>query len=235
MKRRLVIAPSRLDQETVTLTDDERHYLTRVLRLQPGDPIELRDGHGRAADGTLLASQCDISRDLVRNLPTFGACPVHLAFALPKGRRLDTLLEKATELGAAAFHPVITERTVARPTEAKDRWTRLIEAAVRQSGAAWTPTVHAPIPLADLLARPFDGLKLVAHPDAASPLRAAVPTTASQCLVLTGPEGGFDAAELTAAETAGFVPFQLGDAILRAETAPLAILTILRHRFGDLG
>lgn len=230
------MAPERLvPGGTVALTPDEWRYLARALRLVVGARLEIRDGVGGRYDGTLSPGRTLKIGDR-EELPAPAGIAVHLAFAPPKGRRLDWLLEKSAELGAHALWPVYTERTVRRDTAAAARWTRKLQAAARQCGAAHTPLLHPPRELSDLLGDlpPVDVL-LAADPGATAGIAAALAgRTPSSALVLTGPEGGLSDDERQTLRTAGFAPFALGDAILRAETAPLTALTILRHLFGDL-
>ena len=232
---RLVVEPERLLTGLLVLTPDEAHYLRRVRRLGAGDAVEVRDGAGRRCPATLEGATALRLGEWERLPPPPGTA-VHLAFAPPRGQRADLLLEKATELGAAAFHPIVAERSVRRDEGAVERYERLVRAAARQCGTAYTPLVHPAQSLGAFLAAPPEGLRLVASPDAAAALRDVLPAAAPEAaVVLTGPEGGFSRAELAAATAAGFVPFRLGDLVLRAETAPLVALTLLRHRFGDLG
>jgi 16S rRNA (uracil1498-N3)-methyltransferase len=146
------------------------------------------------------------------------------------------ILEKGTELGATALHPVYTERSVRKLTPLKSRWQRVVQAAARQCDAAYLPELWEPVSFESFLALPFDGLRLLATPKAGARLVDLLPANPpSRVLALTGPEGGFSEAELSAAHAAGFDFWDLGSQILRAETAPFVALTILRHTLSDLG
>lgn len=231
--RRLVVAPDRLGSETLALDAAESRYLRNVLRMKAGDPIELRDGAGHRCTGR-LADKRTIQLGPLEALPPDTGVAVHLCFAPPKHKRLDLLLEKAVELGAAALHPVYCERSVRRDS-AEERWLRVVREAARQCAAARTPELSGGRPLRALIeSPPAVALRLVADPEAPDRLGAVLPDAVDSVAVLTGPEGGLTAAELEAATAAGWRPFRLGDRILRAETAPIAALAILRHRFGDL-
>ena len=232
---RLVVAEERLRFSDLVLSTDEAHYVLRVRRHRVGDVVEVRDGVGGRFSATVV-SATTLRLGPRELLPPPTGTPVHLAFAPPKGQRADVLFEKATELGVAAFHPIVAERSVRRDEGPSERFERLVLAAARQCSASFTPPVHPALSLAAFLADPPATLRLVASPDAEQPLRSVLPATSpASVVVLTGPEGGFSSAELAAATAAGFVPFHLGDLVLRAETAPLVALTLLRHRFGDLG
>ncbi len=234
---RLIVGSGRLTGGVLPLTAGELHYLRRVRRLRDGALIDVCDGQGARCDGVLQGADLELSS--VESLPMPAGPPVELWFAPPKGDRLDWLLEKATELGAAVLRPVLCERSVRAPSaDAVERWERIVQAASRQCGCAWEPIVLAPVPLnvslADRVVEPTDlGLVLAVG---GPPLRQVLPTEAPTRLrVLTGPEGGLTDGEVAAAERAGFARCGLGPTILRAETAPLTVLALLRHRFGDLG
>ena len=148
---RLLVPVTRLPAGSggkLALEPSESHYLCRVRRMSPGDPVEIRDGAGGRYNGRLLdeVTVTLSQRETVTEAPSV---PVHLAFAPPKGRRIDTLLEKATELGAAGFQPVYTTRSVVKNTRGLDRWRRVIQAAVKQNGAPIEPLIHEPAELTE--------------------------------------------------------------------------------------
>ncbi len=230
---RLVVDAARLGGDQLALDPDEAKYLERVLRLRPGDVIEVRDGLGGSYEARLTGPG-RLALGEKRALPEPAGARVHLAFAPPKGKRVDVLLEKATEIGACAFHPVTTRRSVRKGGD-EARWQRVVRAAAAQCGVAHEPVVHATRGLDGFLANlPDAPLRLIADPAAARPLSSCL-DAADAAVILTGPEGGFTPQELSDAQASGFAPFALGPNILRAETAPLVALTIVRHRLGDLG
>jgi 16S rRNA (uracil1498-N3)-methyltransferase len=203
----------------------------QVLRLQPGDALRLFDGRGgewRArlhAMGKREASAEAIEHDAAeRELPV----AVTLALAMPAGDRMDFVVEKATELGAAAIQPLTSERSVLRlagerADKRRAHWRSIAIAACEQCGRNRVPEIGAPRALGEWLAAlpPSAGTRcLLAWRDAA-PWTSA---TEGPVLVLSGPEGGFTDAEEDAARARGFVPTSLGARVLRADTAPLAAL-----------
>lgn len=218
------------------LEPEEAHYLLHVLRLQRGAQLEVRDGRGGAWNATVADNNVlELSERTV--LPPLLGVGVVLAFAPPRGGRMDILLEKATELGASALQPIWAARSVRKDSGNPGRWSRVVAAAARQCGVSSLPDVAKPMSFDEaLVAYAGTELKLVAVPGAAEPLREVLPKgPVEQAVVLTGPEGGFTPAELDAAMAAGYRAFHLGTATLRAETAPLVALALLRHRYGDLG
>ncbi len=242
---------------TVALPDGAARHV-QVLRMQPGETVTLFDGRGGQFEAVIArmgrsevlvqvgahdASECE------------AAVAVHLALGMPANERMDWLVEKATELGAASIQPLLTERTVLRlagerAAKKQAHWQAIAVAACEQCGRNRVPLVH-PVqtlagwnppegaarwmlslaagaqPLADALAGvPGDGLAQRANarsgasaPGAGSPAAGVV--------LLSGPEGGLAAAEEAAARALQFAPVSLGARVLRAETAPLAVLAAL--------
>ena len=218
----------------VFLPPGESHHAAHVLRLTAGATVELFDGRGARARGRVV----DVARRevcvAVDAVERTGARPgprVHLAFATPKGNRLDWLLEKATELGAASLRPVTFERSVAgaaKPTPARrDRWLGHCIAAAKQAGLDFLPDLGDPVPLAALLDRPSDALWIVGDlGDGAVPFADALSRRAPRqdILILVGPEGGLTGAERDRVVAAGFTPVRIGRTTLRIETAAVALL-----------
>jgi 16S rRNA (uracil1498-N3)-methyltransferase len=220
----------------VRLPAAEAHHAAHVLRLAPGDAVELFDGRGACA----LAHLTKVHRSEVRaavdelRAPRPRPAPlIHLAFAVPKGRRLDWLLEKATELGVASLRPVIFERSVAGgagPSPGRlRRWMGRCIAAAKQSGLDFLPAVEAPLALAGHLAAAATGIRLYGDPAAdALPIRQAVHGQAGGArtyYIVVGPEGGLTDGERAALRQANCTPVRLGNAVLRVETAALALVS----------
>lgn len=205
----------------------------QVLRLQPGAALHLFDGRGGEWLAQLLAVgrrtarvQVDAPVTPVAELPV----AVTLAIGVPANDRMDRLVEKATELGVAAIQPLTTERSVLRlhGERAAARcahWQAIAAAACEQCGRARVPTVAAWATLAEWLARPcaFDSRWMLSTGPQAAAVAACRPP-GTTLAVLSGPEGGFAAAEVAAARAAGFEEVGLGPRVLRADTAPLALL-----------
>ena len=209
----------------------------QVLRLQPGASITLFNGEG----GEWTASVARMTRSAVEvTLQAHDAVEreapraVHLAVALMAAERLDWLIEKGTELGAAGFIPLLAERSSLRLTGERAarklaHWRAVAVAACEQSGRNRVPDVAEPVALPDWLAAgpPHTGpcwmLALDAPSQPLAEAAAAWPADAPLTL-LSGPEGGFSPQEAAAARAAGCTPVSLGARVLRAETAPLAAL-----------
>lgn len=226
-------------QENPALTGDEARHLSQVLRMKPGDPVIVFDGHGRRAAAEILS----VSRDRVplklgEILPSRPPQPaITLAQAIPKGKNMDLIVQKSVELGIAAIQPLVTRYTVVQPGDGKsEKWRRNALEACKQCGQDTLPEIAEPLSFDRWIATQVDapGLKLIASlAPGARPLRTVLrenpATTASTLLI--GPEGDFSAEETTAALAAGFLPISLGSIVLRVETATLFCLSALRYEF----
>ena len=208
----------------------------QVLRLQPGSAITLFNGDGgqwSASVTRMGRSDVEVAIGSYDNLEREAARAVHLAVGMPANERMDWLVEKATELGAASIQPIAAARSVLklsgeRAAKRQQHWQSIAISACEQCGRNRVPLVHAPLALADWLKTgSIDGQRLVLSLRQGSrPLRQAVGAD-SPVWVLHGPEGGLTAQEEDAAIAAGFAPASLGARVLRAETASVAALALL--------
>ena len=225
------------------LTGDEARHLAQVLRIQPGAVITVFDGEGRRAPAEVLHVARDhVTLKLGQPLPYRPTLPViTLAQAIPKGKNMDLIVQKAVELGIASIHTLVTRHTIVHPGEGKaEKWRRTALEACKQCGQDLLPHIPEPLPFDRWLATQTgttgsNNHKLIASlTPGASPLRTllhAHPGT-THVTLLIGPEGDFSAAETHAAVAAGFLPVSLGDIVLRVETAALYGLSALRYEFG---
>jgi 16S rRNA (uracil1498-N3)-methyltransferase len=238
---RLPIARERIAAR-VELERAERHYLLGVLRLSPGASLEVFDGEG----GRYRARLCE---DGALALGPREASPaprsaIALAPALVKGEKMELVIQKATELGAFAVAPWESERSVvrlagARARERVERWQKIAQAAARQCGRADVPRVHDIASLDDVLALGRSlGAQAIVLWEQERNLRlsqAAAEAPPGALFLLVGPEGGFTEGEIARARASGARTATLGERVLRAETAPLAALSVLLFLAGELG
>ena len=208
----------------------------QVLRLQPGDVITLFNGEGGEFDATVTRmgrSDVDVEVGAHLLLEREAARAVHLLAGITANERMDWLVEKATELGVASITPLMAERSVLKlKGERADKklahWQGVAVAAAEQCGRNRVPTIHPAVNLKEWLAQPKgDGQRWVLSLAQGTQPLAAVNTSTQPVVVLSGPEGGLAPAEEAAALAAGFQPVTLGPRVLRAETAPLALLSAL--------
>ena len=230
--------------ESVAFAADDARKIATVLRGRTGDRVQVVDSAGSAfaasldVDGALVVATLD--ERLERGARE---SPVRLAVAqaIPKGQKMDLIVEKATELGVAEIVPLRSERVVGERTgESKtERWQRLAKTAAQQCGRTVIPAV-APIATWDNLLATFGSYDRVYIPWELAdvrPLRdtfdADAPRVASALFVI-GPEGGFSANEVERAVAAGAVAISLGTRILRTETVALVVLTAFAYARGEL-
>jgi 16S rRNA (uracil1498-N3)-methyltransferase len=208
----------------------------QVLRLQPGDGLTLFNGEGGEFAATVtrmgrsdvqvtVAAHVAVEREAHR--------AVHLLAGITANDRMDWLVEKATELGVASITPLVAERSVLKlKGERADKklahWQSVAVAAAEQCGRNRVPAVHAALTLVEWLKQATPGERWVLSLSEGTRPLAELAGTAP-VTVLSGPEGGLSPAEEAAALAAGFVPVTLGPRVLRAETAPLAVLARLTH------
>lgn len=225
----------------VRLVDDRVHYLRHVLRLEAGVSVDLfngRDGEWRSTLATIAKGQATLV--LERQLRPQAAGPdLWLVFAPIKRARIDSVVEKATELGVAALLPVVTQHTVVERVKTERLRTIAIEAS-EQCERLTVPEVREPVTFGKLLAEWPMGRRLLLCAEAgdarpiADALRAHVETAGAPWAVMIGPEGGFARSELDALAKLPFVmPVGLGPRILRADTAALAALACWQAILGD--
>lgn len=240
MSCRLWIDPTRLRSGPLEIDGpNEHHYLFRVRRLATGDRVTLFDGEGREAPAIVEAVTATCATlavgDVVTGLVARGP-RISMLVSLIKGPRMERCIEKLTELSASAIIPVAAARSVVkldgqRESRRRQRLEAVAESAARQCGRADLPAIAPVTALTDAIdAAPADALKLilVTSPDAPL-LKDALPAFAAEAWVLSGPEGGFSAGEVSRAQHAGFLPVSLGPLTLRADTAPVAALALLGH------
>ncbi len=234
-------------RDTVSLNPEESHHLIHVMRKKKGDKIELSNGQGSYFSAEILQIESPVllkilstrSSETASSLPSLILCP-----ALLKNPKMDWLMEKATELGASQILPFISDRgvvevrDVSNSTSKLERWRRLCQAALKQSGRAQLPEV-GPILNWDSLFKRFSAdefLKLIFTIDhdphySISQLKTHLQTKTpfKNWVLLIGPEGGFTREEIQRAVDQGFLCCSMGPYPLRAETASLAALVLMNH------
>src|SRR5882724_6319026 len=231
--------------DALSLSGGEAHHARDVLRMKRGDRVVLFNGRGRE----ITAEIVDLSRNEIRFRKIHESetpplrCRVTLGQAIPKGKNMDLIVQKAVEIGAAEIVPLISERTIvdldAKEAEQKKaKWQQIAIEAAKQCGQNWLPQVNAPRKLKDFFsdAGNFD-LRLIGslQPDAIH-LKKILGDYTDQhrdrpksVLMLVGPEGDFTPAELALAKTHGCLPITLGPIILRVETAAIYCLSVLSY------
>jgi 16S rRNA (uracil1498-N3)-methyltransferase len=231
----------------VELPRDTGSHVARVLRARSGDELVLFNGDGQefsasieAVRGTRVSASVGAARAVDRESPL----EVTLIQCVPRGDRMDFIVQKATELGVARIVPVLSQRSVVRLDESQSaskqaHWRAVVVSACEQCGRNRLPIVATPQPLLNYLgslgaAESLNGrfLRLVLEPVSAPPSANRLAVTAAEIAI--GPEGGFATEELEAFELCGFAKVGLGPRVLRTETAAVAAVVMLQSRFGDM-
>ncbi|MFA7466850.1 MAG: 16S rRNA (uracil(1498)-N(3))-methyltransferase [Desulfotomaculaceae bacterium] len=244
---RFLIDPGDVQGDTVTVTGEEAHHISRVLRLGPGDIITLLDGKGslyqcrieEKASGTV---QCRV----LETLPAGGEPPLRLVLlqGIAKGDKMDTIIQKGTELGASVFVPVHCRRSVVRLDVAKgaarrERWQRIAAGAAKQCRRALVPEVYEPVTWGNALnfIPPGAPAFLTWEEESGRSLKQELHSRPAppEVYIMIGPEGGLESDEVDEARCRGIVPVSLGPRILRTETAGLAVISMVLYQWGDLG
>ncbi len=225
---------------------DVRH-ITGVLRMREGDKLVLTSADGRDFFTEIAETGPELVRVRVNEIianTTEPRVDVTLIQGVPKGDKMELIIQKNAELGVNRIVPVLTEFTVVR-LDGKDRekkqlrWQKIAQEAAKQCGRGAVPEVLTPVNLeAALKAVPEDTLKWFAYENEQDTTLKQLLTGAGEDLggriaVLIGAEGGFSAAEAAMAERYGFTSFTLGRRILRTETAGIAVLAAMRCFFED--
>ncbi len=205
----------------------------QVLRMQPGDSITLFNGEGGEFDATVTRmGRSDVEVEVGAHHPVEREAlrAVHLLAGITANERMDWLVEKATELGVASITPLMAERSVLklkgeRADKKRAHWQAVAVAAAEQCGRNRVPVVHAAVSLTEWLKKAPTGQRWVLSLSAGTQPLSQMPQ-AEPVTVLSGPEGGLSPTEEALALAGGFAPVSLGPRVLRAETAPLAVLAL---------
>lgn len=238
--QRITLDSEQVLSDTLQLTPAQQHYLCRVLRLKSGDRFLALNGKGQQWLATL--TDTDAIAQIVSQIapPEPQAPPVMLLAALPKGNGFDEVVRQATEIGVAQIVPIISERTLLRPSAQKlNRWHRIATEAAEQSERLVVPAISTPMSFGDSLKLKASAVGLICV--ARSPKLTAnepVPPVAlshyltqhdwpSPLAIAIGPEGGWTRAEVEAAIAVDYHPVTLGSSILRAVTASIVALALV--------
>ncbi len=227
--------------QQLELEERAAHYLAQVLRMKVGRQLRLFNGDGRDYQATISAANrrqlsCEITA-AEDNAQRESPLQIELGIGLSKGDRMDWVVQKATELGATRIAPLYSERVDVKLDGEREQkkwrhWQQVMISACEQSGRSQLVDLAEPQPLASWLQHCRADCKLVLSPHHHSqPQRDSAPQSIA---LLVGPEGGLSEEEVAASVASGFSSLALGPRILRTETAPLAALSILQARWGDM-
>ena len=235
-----------LYNEEMTITGVDAKHIGKVLRMQPGDKLQIVSGDGVSALAEVAAiTESTVTVRCLEKLAESHepAVKITLAQGLAKGEKMDFIIQKAVELGAYSIVPVAMEHSVVRLDGAKadkkvERWQKIAEAAAKQSKRDIIPQVQDVQTVKEMLANNDCKTKIIAYEcEDRMSLKTALREAGQMedLLLIIGPEGGISEGELVKAREAGAVPVSLGRRILRAETAGLVAMSAIFYETGDLG
>jgi len=239
---RFYIPATAWNPDRLVLDPAESHHAVDVLRMKAGDRATVFNGEGAEAEVEIAKAgkQCvELRRVALHKTPPL-ACRITLGQAVPKGKNMEMIVEKATELGVAEIVPLLSERTVVRGAEdehirKQHKWQRVAIEACKQCGQSFLPRVAEPCaPKAFFAAgRRFDLMLIGSLQNDALPLKQVLADCGKKLpasvLILVGPEGDFTPAEISLAKGFGCRPITLGPIILRTETAAIYCMSVLNH------
>jgi len=240
-RRRFFAPPSAFNfgKRTVMLTSDEARHLREVLRLKTGDEVQVFDGEGKEFRAAVSQARREFAeleiRDEIEAMRPESPLELTLAVALLKGEKFDLVVQKGTELGVKRVIPLVTRYADIKLRDESDaakrvaRWQRIALEAAKQSGRAVVPEVTPPLPFGSIIR---ENSCLMFSERGGQPLNTDVKTTSITAII--GSEGGWSDEELHEAAAAGVPIVTLGGRVLRAETAAIATVALLQHRYGDL-
>lgn len=235
-----------IKQGKVIINGCDVQHISNVLRLVPGNIITVLDGQGKGYRAKLdKVRKKQVECTILEEFAAAGEPPLRITIVqgLPKGDKMEMIIQKCTELGITAVVPLCTERSVVkivpdRMQKRKSRWQRVALESARQCGRGIMPQVSEPVKLADVLTTiPPDALKLMLWEDEQKVFLKQVLKTArpADVFIFIGPEGGFAPEEAALARNYGVTTVSIGPRVLRTETAGLAAVAMILYELGDLG
>ena len=238
-------------QEELVITGGDAHHLGRVMRAKAGDRILVADDEGKVGEYELTGfTESSVSMKLVQQVEERTESPVEIVLAqcLPKGDKLDLIVQKATELGVNVIVPLASDNSVVRyygkKAKAKqEKWQKIADEAGKQCGRSRLPEVQQVQPFRQWLREAADGKRddtavcMCYENELQQGMKAFLQgqKAAKRFVAIIGPEGGFSLAEAALAKELGIASVSLGTRILRAETAAISAAAVIQYENGDLG
>ncbi|MDF1757799.1 MAG: 16S rRNA (uracil(1498)-N(3))-methyltransferase [Legionellaceae bacterium] len=238
---RIYQSGNHLPGQIISLSESASQHVGRVLRMRPGDSLNLFDGTNHEYPSTISAiNKREVMVEI--NQKNFVSresnIQVNLAQAISKGDKMELVVQKAVELGVTTINPLITKRCginldEKRISKKQHQWQSIAIAACEQSGRNQVPIIEKPLLLSEYLTICQAENKFVLYPKACKTWREYKGINKNIALLI-GPEGGLDEEEITQAEKHNFQPLSLGPRVLRTETAAITAISILQAVYGDL-
>ena len=249
MTRRFFVSQETIAGDSVEISGDLAHRISKVLRLRAGDEMALFDGSGTDARVRIdVVTARTVTGSVVERAPGPAEPRVRVSLyqSITKGERFEWLLEKGTEIGVSRFVPLITARAVVRTGgegNRMERWRRIVVEATEQCERSRVPDIEPPTSFDDAL-RTATGVLLLPYEaagEAERTVQAAIDASIDELFacdevsVFIGPEGGYEPAEVERAKEHGALVVTMGERVMRSETAGLVAATLVMHAVGELG
>ncbi len=226
----------------IALCEDAANHVGRVLRMQPGQLIQLFDGSNQVFEASITqVDKKSVRVSLSEGVLSDNESPLnlHLGQVISRGEKMEFTIQKSIELGANTITPLFSERCGVkldgeRLEKKLQQWQKIAIAACEQCGRNRIPEIRPAMQLEIWCAEQDDSLKLNLHPRASHSINT-LPLPVNHVRLLIGPEGGLSADEIAMTSGYGFTDILLGPRVLRTETTALTAITALQVRFGDLG
>jgi 16S rRNA (uracil1498-N3)-methyltransferase len=226
----------------IALSEDAANHVGRVLRMQPGQAIQLFDGSNQIFEASITqVDKKSVRVSLNEGVLSDNESPLnlHLGQVISRGEKMEFTIQKSIELGVNTITPLFSERCGVkldgeRLEKKLQQWQKIAIAACEQCGRNRIPEIRPAMQLEAWCAEQDDSLKLNLHPRASHSINT-LPLPVSHVRLLIGPEGGLSADEIAMTSGYGFTDILLGPRVLRTETTALTAITALQVRFGDLG
>ena len=245
MQRHRFYAPkNQISGNSISLSGEEAHHLSRVLRLDPSREVSVLDGEGDDYLCRIVSiASHDVQLEIIQVQPTTSESPIHVTLAqgLVKGDKFDFIVQKATELGVSTITPLETDHSDVKVKDDRmqkklERWRRISLESLKQCGRSRLVEINEVATVREVAGSTSDCVLLAFTERGGITISEVLSnqSSTSRIVALVGPEGGWSEQELALFTDTGCVPVTLGPRILRTETAAVVALTLIQHRLGDL-
>lgn len=253
--QRYFVPSEQFSESNVRIAGDDAYHLTKVMRARPGEQVIVSDGCGRVVRAELISVGADeVSAHIVERIHSMQEPLVEITIAqsMPKADKMETVIQKGTEIGAVRFLPFHSARTVVQYDAKKaakriERWAKIAKEAAEQAHRDRVPEVAAPCSWNELMRqiKDYDAAFFCYEREQTVPFRQALQQAWAgwskrgdvrwRAVLIVGPEGGFTEAEAAEAEQSGASLVRLGARILRTETAAMVGLSCILYETGEMG
>ena len=252
---RLFLSPKELTSQEILIHGENAHYISSVLRVQTGDMLTIFDGQGNRYICMInKIHKKEVIVEKIKKEAYSAESPILIALAqgIPKGDKMDFIVQKSTEIGVKKIIPLVTERSQVQHTAKTERWRKIALSASQQSGREKIPDIEEPVSFKEFFNPPiplltkgdegglydktFRGI-IFSEEEKNQNLKKVLKNFEGSATItlLIGPEGGFSDTETKIAVEKGFIAASLGPRILRTETAALSAISIVQYKLGDMG